>query len=167
MKIGLLLLLGVSASAALAVPAGRQSISCLEKKNRNQHTLEMQFDPSVSLAWSRRPHLTNARVTFTVPGRGEYSGAFSLDGFFAVNEPGRAGESRSYFFGGKPYRAFHGADHGGRYDTVIYLPADALGKSGGEFEALLTLQPDILDQGYYEIPVACSSRFRRANGSSF
>lgn len=177
------LVLILSAAFAFNAFAARQKITCEEvTKSKSKHTLTVDFDPSLNLEtmWKKSKKLgdyietyklgeedkggkTTARLNFSVPGtkkQSQYSGKFSMTDYYEVNSPNEAGGGYSYKFGNKAYRSFHGHDENGRWDTMFYFPESALGQNAEDFPGLITMQMDIMDQGYYHIDMKCSSKVR-------
>jgi hypothetical protein len=164
--------------------AARQHISCEEvTKSKSKHTVTLNIDPSAQLdvMWRHDASKggdyivtytqgdqdaggkTTARVTITVPGSKKadpFEGKFPFSDYYEVNKLEKPGSGYSYKFGGKAYRSTHGHDKNMMWDMMVYYPEEIVGQNATDFQALITIQNKMMDQGYYHIDMNCDSSVR-------
>jgi|GEM_PF-2380118 len=160
--------------------AARETVVCKEASDaKSKIKVYLDYDPSVALDnnWQKdkeghsiiAPYAlaetdaqgkTTARVGIEIPSsqfKKPYSGRFLLNGLYKVNALEKAGSGYSYVFGNQDYRSFHGFDKNDLWDAMVYISDEATGQSLKSFPGLLTIQMDLMDQGYYHIDLVCSS----------
>lgn len=165
---------------AAQAQASRQAVTCQEvSKSKSKIKVYLDYDPALVLDdnWQKDakgntiivPYTlgaadigteTTVRVGIEIPNsqfRKPYSGRFLLTGLYDANSIEEAGSGYSYKFGGQAYRSFHGSDENGRWDAMVYIPDSVTGQTEKSFPGLLTIQMDLMDQGYYHIDLTCSS----------
>lgn len=164
---------------SLAANATQEFVTCKEKSKTPGYKLSLRFDPNLSRAevWktdskgsgSIHPYSVGKTETKTQTAtqvvlqiastefKKPYSGKFPFTGFYEVNVKEAAGTGYSYRFGGGAYRSFHGFDADSRWDMMVYLPETAIGNAEARFPGLITIQMDLMDQGYYHIDMICDS----------
>lgn len=156
----------------------RQAISCLEqKRGKDKIKVTLNFDPTISREtyWTKDEKgraliklyaatgndgefETSARVAVTIPKSyfRTYSGRYRWSEFYSVNVLSESSDD----FEGKASRNFHGHDKDRKWDMEISFPDEVSGKGASKFKAVLGIQMDIMDQGYYFFDLECQSRMR-------
>ena len=160
--------------------ADRQAVVCKGGKGFEGFAVSLSFNPdkAIDTIWKKdKTHgayiqtiklgerdtrtATTARLAITVPSnfiKAPYNGKFPLTDFYEVNIRKAADSGYSYKFNGQGYRSFHGHDENQRWDMMFYFPEMIESGSASKFNALTTIQFDMMDQGYYHIDLVCSSK---------